>query len=560
MSMGNIISSNYTVSQLVKMFRLGEIGIPEIQRDVVWDSDDIKKLIDSINRGFPCGSLILWEPRERDKSLVRAMIRPERHAYFKNKTPQYFLLDGQQRLSALASVMLERPLLRELLAELNEEMPSLYANLKKFPGEIEATAFGIGYNSPNWVLLNDLFNSTYRTSNELFANLSKEQQLAIDVYVQRIRDYQFPIQIISGRKYSDVAEIFTRVNSQGTSLTGAEIHLATIVPKWPGITSKFRDYRRELHDRNYDLDLSFLMRVITVIECGVAQIKKLAERIHDGKLSKPYLNRVWGQAKGATNKVINKLNHDLSLDKTKFFPSKNVLIPLVCYVVKDKGHSPATSNMMRFFLYSQLSERYGGGAESVLKRDVRYFNSGEWTTPRRALNELVNDVRREAKQQYKGMKIKPNQISGPPSKNVMLLLMYILMQRRQARDFGTGKKPTLSYIEPENLHIHHIFPFNYMMQDKTALHFRDEIYGTPAQYRADVNDIANMTFLSQNTNAAIGDEPPFEYLPQFTDKALRKAHFIPEDKRLWYPSKFDDFLRARRRMISMAANSLLKYL
>jgi len=557
MSISNIISSNYTVNQLVDMFRLGEIGIPEIQRDIVWDSDDIKSLIDSINKGFPCGSLILWEPRERDKSLVRAMIRPERRAYFKNKTPKYFLLDGQQRLSALASVMLERPLLQELMTELNEDMPALYANLKKFPDEIEATALDAGFKSPNWVLLNDLFNGTYRTSNNSLDNPLKDQK-SIYAFVQRIQNYQFPIQIISGRKYSDVAVIFTRVNSQGTSLTGAEIHLATIVPKWPGITKELRSYRDELHERNYDLDLSFLMRAITVIACGVAQIKKLAERVRDGKLSKPYLNRVWKQTKSATNKVINELNHELLLDKTKFFTSKNVLIPLVCYVAKDKCHSPATSNMMRFFLYSQLSERYGAAAESVLKRDVRYFSDD--LTPRQALNELVDDVRREAKQQYRGMKIKPDHISGPPAKNVMLLLMYILMQKREAGDFGNGKKQLLSDIAPDRLHIHHIFPFNYMMQDKTALQFRNEIYCTNAQYRAKVNDIANMTFLGQEMNAAIGDEPPFEYLPQKTDKALRKAHFIPEDESLWHPSKFDDFLGARRAMISKAANSMLRYL
>ena len=558
MSMDDLLPTQMPVSQLIENFKLGKIGIPEIQRDVVWDADQVKSLLDSIKQRYPCGSLIFWAPREKDKSLIKAMIRPERLAYFGEQLPQWFLLDGQQRLSALASVMLDRPVVKALLSELEEEMPFIYANVKKFPREIEATTDGGGYKFP-WILINHLFDGTYKSDPKVFDNLSSDQRTAIDNYVQRMRDYVFPVQIISGRTYIEVADIFTRVNSQGTQLTGAEIHLATIVPKWPGITKEFRDYRFELRGKNYDLDLNFLMRAITVIECGVAQIKKLAERVSEHKLSKRHLNRVWKQTKTATNKVIGALNRDLSLDKTKFFTSKNVLVPLVYYMAKDRSRSPATRNMMRFFMYSQLSGHYGGAGESVLRRDMRYFNAYD-LTPRQALDELVDEARREAKQYYRRLRIKPDQISGSPSKNVMLLLMYVLMQQRGARDFGSGRQPTLSDIAPENLQIHHIFPFNYMMNDKTALRFRDEHYDTPAEYRADVNDIANMTFLGQDRNVSIGDAPPFEYLPLETRKTLRQAHFIPEDKSLWHPSKFDKFLAARREMISKAANSMLKYL
>jgi uncharacterized protein with ParB-like and HNH nuclease domain len=68
----NLISTNKSVAQLIQSFESGDIAVPEIQRDVVWKPDQIKQLIDSITHGFPCGSLILWEPREKDKSLVRA--------------------------------------------------------------------------------------------------------------------------------------------------------------------------------------------------------------------------------------------------------------------------------------------------------------------------------------------------------------------------------------------------------------------------------------------------------------------------------------------------------
>jgi hypothetical protein len=116
------------------------------------------------------------------------------------------------------------------------------------------------------------------------------------------------------------------VNSLGTQLTGAEIHLAKIVPHWKGITRKFRDYRYELGHKDYDLDLTFLMRAITVIECGVPQIKKLAEKVSRRDLTKSHLDSTWKRAKKATDTIIRILHQKMGLDKTKYFTSKNVLV------------------------------------------------------------------------------------------------------------------------------------------------------------------------------------------------------------------------------------------
>jgi uncharacterized protein with ParB-like and HNH nuclease domain len=141
--MDTLLTINKSVSSLIQDFGNGDIGIPEIQRDVVWDSEKVKGLIDSISKGYPCGSLILWEPRDCDRGLVRSMIRPERLHQFQNSLPQYFLLDGQQRLTSLASVLLDRGVLRKVLAELEEEMPYLYGNLRRFPSALSTHKIGI---------------------------------------------------------------------------------------------------------------------------------------------------------------------------------------------------------------------------------------------------------------------------------------------------------------------------------------------------------------------------------------------------------------------------------
>ena len=172
--------------------------------------------------------------------------------------------------------------------------------------------------------------------------LGESKAKAIRSDIDRLRSYPFPVQIVQDKTYAEVAKIFELVNSQGTSLTGAEIHLARLVPRWNGIAKVFRDYRKELKERNYDLDLSFLMRSITAVECGTAQIAKLTQKMDSEKLSKRHLKKSWQRAHGAIDKVITTLSKELHLDRSRYFPSKNVLIPLVYYVAQKKNYARAT--------------------------------------------------------------------------------------------------------------------------------------------------------------------------------------------------------------------------
>jgi hypothetical protein len=557
--MGSLSSDYKSVSELVDDFESGSIAIPEIQREVVWDGDQVKDLIDSIDKGFPCGCLIFWEPRERDKSLVRTMIRPERMVQFDGKTPRYFLLDGQQRVTALASVTLNRQLFNTLLREREDEMPFIVANLKQFPRGIEARTVGTGLRFPE-VLFNDLFNGTAQARPE-YASLLPDQADKIKKYIQRLRDYKFPVQIISDRTYAEVGKIFMRVNSMGTQLTGAEIHLATIVPHWKGITKEFRDYRTQLGQTHYELDFTFFMRAVSIVQCGVPRIKKLADTVaDDNRPSRKQLDRSWKLARTATDKLIRVLQRELFLDRSKYFTSQNALVPIIYYLAKAGNNRPASKMIQRFFLLSQLSGHYGGASETVLNRDFRIMKDPDLTL-RQGFEELVNSVERDARRDYPRLKIKPSQVSGVSSKNVFVLFMYVLMRSRGASDWDLSRDcKKLFEIEPEHMHLHHIFPSNFITAEKAAKKVYKDNGRSDAEFRADVNDIANLTFLSQARNNDIRDNDPRIYLPQCTTKEIRKAHFIPEDPDLWKPENFRGFLEERRRLLAKAMTSFLKKL
>lgn len=115
--MQKLIRANNSVKELTDMYADGDIAIAEIQRDFVWDAKRIAKLLDSLRKDYPSGAIILWRPEFRTRSEFEMLIRPERLHLYKKRLPTYLLLDGQQRLTALCSVILPANTVMDSLGE-----------------------------------------------------------------------------------------------------------------------------------------------------------------------------------------------------------------------------------------------------------------------------------------------------------------------------------------------------------------------------------------------------------------------------------------------------------
>src|SRR4051812_12607064 len=84
------------IRTLVERIDRGEIKLPEIQRKYVWKPPAVAKLLDSLYRRSPSGSMLLWRPAQ-DVTERQAAIEGPNLAPM--ALPQY-LLDGQQRLTS----------------------------------------------------------------------------------------------------------------------------------------------------------------------------------------------------------------------------------------------------------------------------------------------------------------------------------------------------------------------------------------------------------------------------------------------------------------------------
>jgi uncharacterized protein with ParB-like and HNH nuclease domain len=54
-----------SVRELVDMVKRGELRLPEMQRRYVWPATRVRDLLDSLHRGYPSGTILVWETDQR---------------------------------------------------------------------------------------------------------------------------------------------------------------------------------------------------------------------------------------------------------------------------------------------------------------------------------------------------------------------------------------------------------------------------------------------------------------------------------------------------------------
>lgn len=96
----------WQIVELVRNAAEGKLRIPNFQRPFVWGRNRMLKLLDSIRKRYPVGSLLVWETEEpvSSKENIGLIRIPE-----KSKGGTLLVLDGHQRISTLTGVLIEPP-------------------------------------------------------------------------------------------------------------------------------------------------------------------------------------------------------------------------------------------------------------------------------------------------------------------------------------------------------------------------------------------------------------------------------------------------------------------
>ncbi|HEX5496763.1 MAG TPA: DUF262 domain-containing protein [Mycobacteriales bacterium] len=91
----------YDLEELVALAWKGDIRVPHFQRDFRWGRQDVSRLFDSIVRGYPIGSLLLWV-RPAPADILRLGVLDIRAP---DAERALWVVDGQQRIISLANAL-----------------------------------------------------------------------------------------------------------------------------------------------------------------------------------------------------------------------------------------------------------------------------------------------------------------------------------------------------------------------------------------------------------------------------------------------------------------------
>ena len=242
--------TEHDITTLMGEISRREIKLPEIQRGFIWKPTQVARLVESLYRGYPTGSLLFWKTTEAP--LTRGFATSDGAA--EPVIQPLYLLDGQQRLTALHRVLNDHPAAQVVF---NVETGA-------FQNQSAATA-----KDPRWVKVFDVAcpgAKHFEMVGRLHGVIPQLDPDEIAKRLQRlagIRDRRFHMEVLTDFPYEEVAQIFVRVNSGGRALRTSDLALATLSARWPGVLGKLEHEASHWAAQGYGgLDVPFLTRAL----------------------------------------------------------------------------------------------------------------------------------------------------------------------------------------------------------------------------------------------------------------------------------------------------------
>lgn len=524
-----MIANPLKVKDLISEKSRDGIKIPEIQRSYVWRRAQIAKLLDSIYRGYPAGSVLLWDTTQEVQTREMATNLGKESRY--DFAPK-IVLDGQQRLTSLSRVFdTSTPKHERIIFNVVEEVFEPYSNRNASdPRWIDVTELLTDQATELDVLdrLQDagvLDRNNREARNEINSRLKK---------LAAIRDYQFPVEIVREDDLEVVTEIFIRVNSAGTRLREAELALARLAWKLPGsIVGYFEQMESLCVERGFELDARFLMRSLIATATRQSRFRDLKAF---WKRPAGEIERDWKCTEKGIRLALDFVEGNVGIPGSELLPSHLSLIPLaVIFSQRREINGEEARALRRWFVVANAFSRYVGATETTLNQDLAMLGT-ECANISGMLDQCLRDLRAEPK-------VTPQDLERAGTNSPFFCLAFLAVIRRDATDWFKGIKIRReSFAEDQQIEYHHIFPKKLLNARSVDRYLRDEM--------------ANLAFLGQKANRRILAREPADYLAEIAshDANRLEAQFVPMDRELWKLDRFVDFLAARRELLADAMN------
>lgn len=515
------------ISAILNNIELEQFALPEFQRGYVWGREDVRGLFDSLYRRYPVGGFLVWTTQPDPETIRGGTAAPG--------AAVKLLLDGQQRATSLYGVMRGRP--PEFFQGNVRAFTNLYFNVRsqifEFYGPVKMR------DDPLWLSVTDLFQS------ELADVIKKvpqdtdgfEDMLQRLMMLRGIGDVELHIEEIAGdgRDLDEVVDIFNRVNSGGTKLSSADLALARLCAHSPQARNELRQLLEVWAQAGFHFKQEWLLRCVTAVATNQASFSSLRD------VSVSEFSVALKKAAQGVDFLLNLLNARLGIDHHRVLASTYALIALA-RLVSDSGGSitdvRTQQRILFWYVHSFMWGRYSGPVETRIRRDLLAVEAD-------GVDGLIEEIA-----QWRGsLEVRPDDFVSSSVGARFYPMMYILTRVNDARDLQNGLSLSHRMLGAHsNLHVHHIFP-------KARLY--DAGYT-----RSQVNALGNFCFLTAESNWQIGAADPAVYLAEVEDRnpGVLWSQWIPMDESLWSIDRYPEFLKARRRLLAVAANEMLENL
>lgn len=558
--------SDMKIQDLVGMIERGELCLPEMQRRYVWRSTRVRDLLDSLYRGYPSGSILIWET-DKEHPTRDIAVSQQQNPFAGHK----LLLDGQQRLTSLSAVLRGEPIKvrgrrRPIDILFNLDHPDVFSDFTEVEddqdsplttdideeinenGEVDDESeiniqermkkmtFVVGSRAlsqkSNWVSVSEVFKSDDSANilrNAGVTSLDDPKYFKYSQRIQKLRaikEYSYNVNILPrDLRYEEVAEIFVRVNSLGVKLRGSDLALAQITARWNNSLKLLEEFQEECEEKWMTLDVGLLVRAMVVFTTKQSRFDKVANTPIEE------LKKGWEKAKDGLRFAINFLSTNAGIEDESLLSSPLFFIVIAYFsYVKDETLTDNDQKKLLYWLYiANARGRYSrGSTESLLDADLSIIHK----------SKSVDGLLDLLKQQFGRLDIELNDFIGRGAGSPLFSLVFLALKANGAKDWYTGLGLSLTHQGRYHyIQYHHIFP-------------KSLLKGT--YDKKQINEIANMAFISGRTNRRISNKQPVDYLPSIVsshgEDVLTKQG-IPLDKELHKIDNFEKFLDMRRQSL-----------
>jgi hypothetical protein len=517
-------------------------SIPEFQRGFVWKTTQVRDLAESLWLDYPIGSLLVWNSQDH----------VEEHGVIDAQSPSLWVVDGQQRVTALCILFGRRPYWWQSGEEW-ERMVKKYdirfdINAKEPPYFWVANAAIRKVKEDRYIPLSkllvlDIEKPKDQQELQRLAKEIKQQGLcggmdAMEVYtrldrIRKIREKDV-VTVAIDQELEDAVEIFSRLNSRGTRVTEADIYLGVVAVRNPGwVRSAFLPYVRKLADAGFDVSPNLLFRTLT----GVGAKKVRFREIPDGFWNQGSIQSYWDRTQAAWQSIIQRFR-EYGILSNNPMPTEAALVPMVA--LADKFPHEKFELPLYWFLQASRFSRYSGSGTTSLEEDLRDIQEADSLdgAVRRLLRRFLHTTPIDAEDFMRDY----------GDSRFGRFLLYLLAYRNKAQDWdNSGQRLGFEGMEllvdfrPQ---WHHVFPKVYLQSHKVSEDLIDAL--------------ANIAVIGPTINIRISAKEPMSYIQRYgiTAEKLAQQH-IEESVIKLSVNDFEGWLNKRAQTLADAGNAFL---